>query len=100
MRAGLPGNLNGVTFMLENSTKIAVALVPCFFFTAAAAAQGDSDEAAWPLEEAIAALANREGDHAHALPIIEQAASEGDSKAQNALCSAYRFGIGVFEKMS
>ena len=89
------GNLNAVMFMLENSRKIAIALVPCFFLTAAAATQEDSDEAAWPLEEAIAAFADREGDHARALPIIEQAANEGDSKAQNALCSAYRFAIGV-----
>ena len=81
--------------MLENSRNIAIAFVLCFFLTAAAATQEDSDEAAWPLEEAIAAFADREGDHARALPIIEQAANEGDSKAQNALCSAYRFGIGV-----
>ena len=89
------GNLNAVMFMLENSRKIAIALVPCFFLTAAAATQEDSDEATWPLEEAITALADREGDHARALSIIEQAANEGDSKAQNALCSAYRFSIGV-----
>lgn len=49
------------------------------------------------LEEAIAAATDRDGDNERALRIVEMAANAGNAKAQNALCHAYRMGIGVPE---
>ena len=72
-------------------------LIGFFSVSNSANAQQAPDEATRLLEQAVAEFTDRNGDHERALPIVERAASEGNGKAQNALCNAYRFGIGVPE---
>ena len=70
-------------------------LIGFFSVSTSANAQQAPDEAARLLEEAIAAFTDRNGDHERVPPIVELAANGGNSKAQSALCNAYRLGRGV-----
>ena len=79
------------------SRRICLALIVYSFVSTPADAQQAPDEAARLLEEAIATVRDRNGDHERALPIVELAANDGNSKAQSTLCIAYRLGRGVPE---
>ena len=73
--------------------RMGIVLIVSLLAPAPAVAQ--ADDSARRLEHSRPAVTVGGGDQERHFRVVEEAAREGNVRAQNAMCNAYRFGAGV-----